>query len=403
MSLLRFARENARWLGAGIALTWSSSFGQTFFISLSAADIRAVFGLSHAGWGSLYTLGTLASAVTLVFAGRLADRMRVRSLAMIILVAFAIMCVAMAFVSSWWMLVPIIFGLRFCGQGMMSHLAMTAMGRWFRGNRGRAIGIASLGFAVGEGLLPITFVTLSAWIGWRGGWLLAAGVLIFVSLPLLAGLLRQERTPQTMSDAQHAPGMGGRHWSRKEATQHWLFWALLPGVLAPSFIITSTFFYQVHLTTVKGWALTTYVSLYPMYSALAVCATLITGQLIDRYGTMRLLPFYLLPLALGTLLMGSVSAFWVAPCALIAMALTQGASQGMLGAIWPEYYGTRHLGTIRAMVIAGPVLASALGPGITGGLIDAGVGIEVQLRWMAMYLVGISVLLGGVSLKATAR
>ena len=51
MSTLRFVRDNARWLAAGILLTWSSSFGQTYFISLSAGHIRDTFGLSHGEWG----------------------------------------------------------------------------------------------------------------------------------------------------------------------------------------------------------------------------------------------------------------------------------------------------------------------------------------------------------------
>ncbi len=77
-SLRRLLIDNAAWLGAGVLLTFLSSFGQTFFISVFAGEIRAAFGLSHGAWGGLYSLGTLVSAVVMIWAGGLTDVFRVR-------------------------------------------------------------------------------------------------------------------------------------------------------------------------------------------------------------------------------------------------------------------------------------------------------------------------------------
>ena len=63
MGTLRFLQENAPWLAAGVLLTFLSSFGQTFFISVFAGEIRETFGLSHGEWGGIYTLGTSAAAI----------------------------------------------------------------------------------------------------------------------------------------------------------------------------------------------------------------------------------------------------------------------------------------------------------------------------------------------------
>ena len=375
-----------RWLAAGALLAWSSSFGQTYFIALSAGHIQETFGLSHGGWGAIYTAGTLMSAVLLVQVGRLADRMRVRSLALITIAGFVAVCLAMAAVPHWALLILVVFGLRFCGQGMMSHLALTAMGRWFRGNRGRAVATASLGFSMGEALLPLAFVLVSGVIGWRLSWVVAAGCLVFFSAPLLYILLKEERSPQSVAEFEHSAGMGGRHWTRGEAMRHWLFWALMPGVLAPSFIVTAIFFYQVHLTGVKGWPLASYVALYPVYSIGAILANFIAGLLADRYGAARLLPAYMLPLGVGLLILGLSQSFWLAPVALVCVGISQGTSQAMLGSIWPEYFGTRYLGSIRAAAVAGTVFASAIGPGITGLLLDWKITFEVQCIGMAIYV-----------------
>jgi hypothetical protein len=69
MGGLSFLRANAAWLTAGFLLTFTSSFGQTFFISIFAGEIRETFGLSHGQWGGLYTLATTASAIAMVWAG----------------------------------------------------------------------------------------------------------------------------------------------------------------------------------------------------------------------------------------------------------------------------------------------------------------------------------------------
>ncbi len=400
MLLLHFIQKNPRWLGAGVLLTCSSSFGQTYFIALSAGHLQSTFNLTHGSWGTIYTLGTLMSAAALVNVGRLADRLRVRSLALITIAAFVVMCLAMASVTHWVMLILVVFGLRFCGQGMMSHLALTAMGRWFRGNRGRAVAVASLGFSLGEGLLPLCFVLLSGVVGWRLSWVSAALVLALVVAPLVAYLLKTERSPQSMNEAEHTVGLGQRHWTRAEAMRHWFFWALIPGFLAPSFITTSLFFHQVHLAEVKQWPLALYVATYPIYSAFSVVANFMAGAAIDRYGAARLLPLYLLPIAAAMVLFGTAESFWVGPLALIMVGVTQGSSQALLGSIWPEYFGTRNLGAIRAFAVAAMVFSTAVGPGLTGLLIDVGIGLETQCLWMGGYVVIVSAFFVAVSRAA---
>ena len=74
-----FLRDNAPFLATGALLSFLSSFGQTFFISVFAGEIRAEFGLSNGDWGLIYMAGTGASALAMVFAGGLADRFRVRA------------------------------------------------------------------------------------------------------------------------------------------------------------------------------------------------------------------------------------------------------------------------------------------------------------------------------------
>ena len=165
-----FYLDNAQWLFAGALLTFSTAFGQTFFISLFASDIRNHFDISHSMWGIIYATGTLSAATLMLIVGGVADNYRARPLTLTIMALFMLSSLLMATVSSIWLLPIIIFGLRFCGQGMLSHLAMVFAGRWFSKNRGRTIGIASLGLSISEAFFPYLFVFITGIIGWRGSW-----------------------------------------------------------------------------------------------------------------------------------------------------------------------------------------------------------------------------------------
>ena len=383
--MARFYRDNARWLMAGLLLAFCSSFGQTFFISLFAGQIKAVYGLSDGGWGGIYTAATLISAALLIQAGGLADTVALGRLTLMVLGLYAVVAAGMAFNTSVLVLVALIAGLRFCGQGMMSHISVTTMGRWFQAHRGRAVAVAGLGYSLGEAVLPSVVVALVVWIGWRATWGGVALVLAIGFAPLLMWLLSESRQPRGVAAAEAGAGLGGRHWRRREVLSHWLFWALMPGILAPNFIGTAVFFHQVHVSEVKGWSLALMVLGYPAYAALTVASSLACGWLVDRAGAVGLLPFYLLPMAAGIVIIapGESVGSWYLMMALIG--LTQGGSVTLLGALWPELYGTRNLGAIKALATSAMVFATALGPGVTGLLIDAGIAFPDQTWGFALW------------------
>jgi len=243
--MLEFLRRNIRWLGAGFLLTFASAFGQTFFISLFAGHIKAEYGLSDGGWGSLYTLATLTAAALMFWRGSLADSIRLSRLAPAIVLVFAIAALGMAFGHAIWLLGLSLVLLRFCGQSMMGHIAITAMGRWFEARRGRAVSIANLGHPAGEMLLPILTVLAIGTIGWRPTWAIVAVLLVVAVIPALLSLLVESRSPQGMQSLAERPGLDNRQWRRRDAVRHWLLPALLPVLLTPSFIGTVVFFHQV--------------------------------------------------------------------------------------------------------------------------------------------------------------
>ena len=72
-STLDFIRVEWRFILFGMAMAFCSSLGQTFFISLFSAEIRGELGLSHGAFGTYYAIGTTASAICLLWLGKLAE------------------------------------------------------------------------------------------------------------------------------------------------------------------------------------------------------------------------------------------------------------------------------------------------------------------------------------------
>ena len=116
MGYFEFIRSNIAWLLAGFILALNSSFGQTFFISIFAGKIQAYFNLSHGDWGSIYMIGTLASAAIMIWAGTSSDIFRARSIGVFVLVGLSLSTLLMALNPAVWLLPFIVFLLRFLGQ-----------------------------------------------------------------------------------------------------------------------------------------------------------------------------------------------------------------------------------------------------------------------------------------------
>ena len=389
--MIRFLVENGRWLATGVLLALGACLGHTWFIALFAGEIRAEYGLTDGQWGLIYTAATLSSAALLFGRGGWADTVPLSRLAPIVAVVFAGAAVLMALGQSVWLLGIAVFLLRFCGQGMFSHIQQTAMARWFIATRGRAMAIANLGYTTGQVLLPLPAVLLMGWIGWRASWLVVAAILLAFILPLLLVLLKQDRAPQgSLGGVAGAPGLGGRHWRRAEALRHWLFWALVPLMLTPGYIGTVVFFHQVHIAEVKGWSLVAMAPAYPAWALSEVAAAFAAGWFADRFGPARLLPFALIPMGIGIAMIGMADSpiAWIVAIGLIGV--TQGIANTVWGTLLPATYGTDHIGSVRAVASAVLVVSTALGPGIGGVIIDAGIPVPQQAGVMALWCLGLS-------------
>jgi MFS family permease len=385
VSIFQFLSNNARWIGGAFLLTFFSSFGQTFFISLSAGEIRAEYELSHGQFGLIYMIATLCSALTLPWLGKIVDRFTPAQVTMMIVPMLALGALGMAFSTHIAALILTIYLLRLFGQAMMTQNALTATARWFAANRGKAVSLVTIGHNMGEAVFPFIFVFVAGAIGWRNSWILCAAVLIFFAFPMITKLVSKDRERQASDPEPKVTAV--RDWTRPEALRDVFFWLLLVGMLAPAFIGTTIFFHQVYLVELRGWSLTVFASAFSVMGIFTIGFVLIAGALVDRFSAVALLPTFLIPLSLACFVLGSSDAQWSAFVFMALLGTSYGFSSALFGAVWPEIYGTKHLGSIRAITVAMMVFMTAAGPGLTGWLIDIGVSYSSQIIAMGLYCV----------------
>lgn len=380
---LGLLRAHWKHLLFGMLLMGLSSFGQTFFISLFGADLRATYNLSDGEFGTVYAVGTFASAFTLPRVGRWIDRTSVAHYTIGVALLLACACGLMAISSSLPLLIGAIYLLRLGGQGLMVHTSLTTIARAFPSQRGKALGLANLGMPVAEAILPLAVAFGLGIIGWRWIWVIAIGVVLGGTALALACLPRSAREPVEWRHAGAASGRGsaGGLWRDPRILY------TVPVILAPSFISTGFFFHQIRLLQEKGWAFDWWASCFVGYAVARALSMVLAGPLVDRFSAVRILPFFLLPLGVALVPLAFMQSRWGVPLYLVPTGISSGIAATLWTALWVDLYGPRRLAEVRSTVGAANVIASGTAPTVMGYLIDFGIPLSTQAAACLGYIV----------------
>ena len=377
-------------LSLGVLLIFSSSIGQTFFISLFSGEIRNEFNLSHGMFGIFYSVATLISAILFFWLGKFTDQFNLTHLGLITLGILSGFSFLISSAETFLILFLSLLGLRLFGQSMISHIAVTAMARWhIKKKRGQALSIALIGHPIGEALLPslITFFLLQ--FTWREIWISIGVCIIIIFLPLVYWLgrhLKSQKLDSTISVLPESKKILNVSWNRSQVLKDLRFYQIIPGLIASPFIGTGIFFHQIHLIEIKTWSITLLASSYPFFALSVVGATFAAGWIIDRFSSVHLLRIFLLPLAFGLILLASTDKTYALPISMILIGSSAGVATIVISALWIELYGIDYLGSIRSMCFSLVVLSTSISPALMGLLLDMGVTLKVQFIIFAIYI-----------------
>lgn len=382
MSYRAFIRDQPVESAFGIGTTLSTSFGQTYFISLFVPSLVAALPISEAEFGSLYGIGTLLGALLLPFIAAHYDSTPLATYTRRVFWAVGFSALLFALTIHPIMLVVAVAGLRLTCPGLMTHISNTTMAKGFEKRRGRALGLSSLGYPIGEAILPPLAAMLLLFIDWRLLWGLIAA-LYLLALPWGATWLVSRARFESFVATDYAAMASQRKGKLRRAwklmcTDSRIWWILPVQVLLPM-LMTAVFLYQAPLAASKGWNTTFMASLFSVFAVCKAVTSIWVGPRIDQHGALSLVGLIALPVAMGMGLMATNSHPATAVGFFVLAGITGGTAGNVFSAVWAEMYGTSQLGAIKGLTGSLAVVCSAIGPAIAGGLLAIGTSFETML------------------------
>lgn len=389
MNYLSFALREKRILSFGLSFTFMSSFGQTFLISLFVPYFLQDFSLSNATFGSLYSVATLASAGVLPYLGRWIDHLPLRQYSL--MVASGLLVASLTVALSWH--VALLFVglmlLRLSGQGLSSHTAQTAMARYFVHQRGKALSISSLGYPIGEGVLPLVIAGLLGVLSWRTTWGVIVLTIALFFIPLVRFILKKREFEEPEEEESSAISSDSSWDIYKMLASDYRIWLVTPAVLLPPFWATGLFLYQVSIAEQLGWSATLIATAFVGFAISRIISSISIGPVIDYFSARIVFPYYVLPFGAGLVFAYFHPGSWSAFAYMLLIGVTMGMGSNVKSALWAELFGTDIIGTVRSLFSSLMVLSTALCPFLMGWAIDAGMAME-SIIFIAIVTIGIA-------------
>ena len=361
----------------GFIFTFFSSFGQSFFLGIFNPSIRNELSITHGQFGTIYASATLVSSFLLIWVGKKIDDVNSLKFALFVILLLSISSFFFSKISSIYFLFIAIFLMRFSGQGMMSHTATTIISRYFTKSRGKALSTGWFGLSTAEFILPVFMIYLLGITDWKNIWIYIS-IIVLIFLPAVSFLLINNlklESRETLLEKDNKE-QNIKNWTRSEVLKDYRFYIICSNMLAMPWIATGVFVYQSFILSSKGWGPYIIAQSFMAYSIFSLITLFLSGFLIDKFTSRKLLIYMNIPLLLSAI----VLFYFKSPISSFVFLGLIGISNGFANVLgsstWAEIYGVKHIGAIKALTTALMVFATAFGTALFGILIDKGLSIE---------------------------
>jgi len=255
---------------------------------------------------------------------------------------------------------------------MMSHTASTTISRYFTKTRGRALSISWFGLSSAEFILPVLMVYLLTLIEWQNLWIIFSFTVLIV-LPVASfSLIRNLKLSSREGQDENVKEVEIKQWQRREVIKDYRFYIISLNMLSMPWIFTGFAVFQSFVQTSKGWGPYVIAQSFMSYSIFSVLTLFISGFLIDKFTSRKLLIFMNIPLLFSVIILlffdNPISAFVF----LGLVGISNGFANILGSSTWAELYGVKYIGSIKALTTALMVFATAFGTALFGFLIDIG-------------------------------
>lgn len=355
--------------------------GQTPGFSAFLNHFIEDLGLSRSIVSTLYTAATLTASLFLPWVGRLFDRHGSRFMICLFSLLLGLACIYMSLVRN---AVMLFFGfvvLRQFGQGSLTLASKNVINLWWVRRRGRIMGIVGVAGALLSGLFPYLANTLIDEFGWRWTYVILGGILLSVMLPLGyifardrpedhgllpdgAGTKPDEAGPisQSTESAESQSEPLEINWTLAQAKQSTAFWVTCAAMSCVAMLNTGLYFHIFSVFEDGGLSSSTAATIFVPIAATSAAFQLITGFVIGRIPPRFLLATSLFMESAVLISATHLNSVTHAYAFGIFWGIQSGIEMLVMGVIFANYYGRRHLGAIAGFSSTLLVAASALGP-----------------------------------------
>lgn len=353
--------------------------GQTYSISVFINAYITELGWSRSLISSLYSLASLTAGLSLFIIGRLIDRYGQRRMSLVIGLCLGLACLwNSATLGLVWMFIGF-FMLRLFGQGSMTLIPSTLVPQWFIRRRGRAFSLMALGGFTSSALIPILNVWMIQTWDLRVTWWVWGGLLIFLFTPLSYYLIRNKpedvglspdgvsikllHTPNSLSVSETKEIIDTElNWTLAEAKKTRTFWFILLATAIPALINTGLTFHLISILGERGISPLNSAFVLSLMAFVGFPVSFLAGFILERVKTNYALAFVFLGEIIALLSLNHVNSMVSVIVFGVMWGIVGGFEHITINLIWPNYYGRRHLGSIRAMASSVMIIGAALGP-----------------------------------------
>ena len=158
-------------------------------------------------------------------------------------------------------------------------------------------------------------------------------------------------------------------------------------MLALPAINTGVFVYQSFILESKNWGAFVIAKSFMIYAILSVVTLFISGPLVDKFTSRKVLPLMNIPSLFAMLILFYSDHYLSSYFLLGLMGISNGLANVLGSSTWAEIYGVNYIGSIKALTTAMMVFSTAFGTAIFGVIIDLGYSIEVIAMISFLYIV----------------